>query len=131
MPKYSNSLATAVVGDGIRVEPKSKESTVVWFNSVPAGITKDSDSPFYNPIISSELVSGTKTITVDTSLTGNYQVEIYCITGSISIQYNSSDAVARILGAGDKTTEMCGLRTINTIIITISSGTATVTVKKC
>ena len=131
MPTYKNSLTTAVTtGDGIRVEPKSNEATVVWYPSLPTGITKVSDTPYYNPIISSELVTSTKTITVDTSLTGNYQVEIYCITGSVSIQYNSASATARVLGAGDKTSAMCGLRTIDSIIITISSGTCTVTVEK-
>lgn len=132
-PTYKNSNTTAYVQDNIRIEPKESESTVVWLPSLASGITKASDSPYYDPILSSAVyTSGTNTITVPATVTGNYQIEIYSAAtgGTGTIKYNSSDATARSIVAGDKVVETCLSRTVDSIILTVSSGSISVTIKK-
>lgn len=130
MPKYTNANVTAVDVDGIHFDPLQTISTYQWIGTLPNGVTKVADAPYVSGIISSAKISTTTTVQVPVTLTGNYKISVYCNTVEVSVKLNSSGAVAKLLGAGELYEITCLSRTVDNIIVTVSSGVAYVTIEK-
>ena len=129
MPKYTNGTNAIIMAGTHRFEAGETLEIREWLNPLPAGITKSSDSPFYDPIILSQKVTSTGPVAIPV-VNGSYKVRIYVSTGEVSVKFSSSSATAILIGAGDYHEVKCMSRSINSVIFTISSGTAYLTVEK-
>ena len=130
MPKYINTTSDLIVQGSLRFEPNDTLETVIWLSPLPSGITLLADAPYYDPIIVSQAVSSTSTVTIPAVPTGAYKVSVYVTAGVVSLKLNSDSGTARVLGVGMLFEAKCMARTINDLRFTISSGTAYVTVEK-
>lgn len=123
------------VGD-IRVDPGQVAQTLEWVPSanLPSGLIQQLATPYLDNVILSSQLTSTGTVTVPSTvidsssgntiaLLGNYKIRIYGAsgTGSATIQLNNANAVARYLGLYEEIELGCRQRTINTIIVTITS----------
>lgn len=130
MPKYQNTGTSLIVVGSLRFERGETLETPIWLDSLPSGIVLLADAPFFNPIILSQKVASTSTVTIPVVSTGSYKVSVYVTAGEVSLKVNSSSSTAVLLGVGMKFEAICLSRTINDLRFTISSGTAYVTVEK-
>jgi hypothetical protein len=130
MPKYQNTSSDLIVVGSLRWEPKDTLETLIWLESLPAGIVKLADAPYLNPVVLSQKVIITSTITVPNVSESGYEVRVYVTAGEVSIKINSDSGTAQLLGVGMSWGAHCLSRTINDLRFTISSGTAYVTIKK-
>jgi len=129
MPTYKNSTATMIEAQGARFEPGETKAVSQWIVTLPTGLTKTSDSPYLNPVVSSAALTTTTTVTVPNTLLGNYKIRVYVSTGSAQVQLNTL-GTTRVIGAGDSYEIVCFERTVKEVLIEISSGTAYVTIEK-
>lgn len=132
MPSYLNSTDEVVYVEGLRLPPREVTVTNQFIRNLPEGISKSSDLPAYNPVISSEKctgTSGTKEITIADTHT-DYSIRIRVVSGSISVNLNSTDVVpAVVVLAGEQVEFMARNRSINKIVLTyIESSVAKVDV---
>jgi hypothetical protein len=141
MPKYLNSNTYPVTIGANRIEPGATLVTLDWLGVLPSGITETAATPYINPIIYSTKLASTTTVLVPNSyidpitnktinLVGNYKIKAYVGTGDCFLQFNTGDAVAINLGLYQTYEFMCSTRTVNTIIVTISSGTVYLSIEK-
>lgn len=128
MPTYANAGTTVQLVGLLRLEPGQTGTSLEFVKVLPTNVTQTLTTPFFDPIVSSEKVTGNKTITIDTSLTGNYRIKIYVSTGDVSVYFNSGNLM--YMGAGDLFDVQCQTRIIDTVTFVISSGTAYITVLK-
>jgi len=130
MPTYKNAGASVVTLGSMTLEPGESKSVNTFFKTLPVGVTQDSALPVFDPILQSVKVTSSQTVTIDTTLTGQYRVRVYVTTGEVSLQYNNAASEAVLLGVGMEEDRFCPNRTIDNLIFTISSGTAYVTVER-
>jgi len=130
MPKYQNTGTDLIVVGSLRFEPGDTLETQIWLDTLPAGIVKLADAPYFNPTILSQKVSTTSTVTIPEVTTGSYQISVFVLSGEISLKLNSDSGTARLLGAGMTFEAICLSRTINDLRFTITTGVAYVTVEK-
>jgi len=132
MPQYKNASSAVVELEGIRIEPGQTVTTEKFIQkALPTGVTKESDSGYYDPTLLSQKVTTTSTVTVPSGISGNYRIILLCSAGDISMKVNSDSATARLMVAGDRVEWLCTSRVINDIRFTISSGTVYITIEKC
>jgi len=129
-PKYTNSTSDLIVAGSKRFEPNQTLSFVEWLDPLPTGITKDSDSPYFDPVVYSAQITTTTTVSVPTGIGGSYMISIYCQSGTATVKLNSSSATARYLGAGDSYSVKCMDRIVDNVIITITTATVNITIEK-
>lgn len=130
MPRYANSNSTSVDVEGIHFDPNETKTINQWIGTLPSGVTKVADAPYYSPVISSAKLTTTTTVTVPATVTGNYKISVYCNSVEVSVKINSSSAEAKLLGAGESYEITCLSRIVDNIIVTISGGVAYVTISK-
>jgi len=109
MPTYRNDNSFDVVVVGQRIGGKETLSTPIFVASLPAGVVKISDSPFYHPVIVSEIKTGgvgdVESIAVPQVVNG-VSVEgvtgtVYCSSGEVEVRFNvDSVQPPIILGSG-------------------------------
>jgi len=130
MPKYKNTSTSQIVVGSLRWEPGETLETPIWLATLPSGISKLADEPYFDPTVLSQKVTSDETVTIPDVTTGSYKVSVYVTTGEVSLKLNSDSGTARLLGVGMLFEAICLSRTINDLRFTISSGTAYVTVEK-
>lgn len=139
MPKYTNANSTVVSIGSLRLEPGETKTTLEFIpGTLPAGVTEDASAPTIRPIILSSKVSGSGTVTVPEtyvdsmtgvakSLTGNYIITLYS-TGESTVQLNGV-GVARYLGQEQYYEIRCMSRTVDTLVLTVASGSVYVSIE--
>jgi len=141
MPKYSNAgTETVTIGD-LRLAPGETKSTLVFIpGALPANITEAvAITPTILPIISSVKLTTTTTVTVPETFTdpisassvdlvGNYLISVYVGTGECTVQLNGA-GTAKHVGLYETYSIRCLSRTVDTLVVTISSGTVYVTIE--
>ena len=96
MPTYKNVSSLQKTLDGKVVEPGAKVSSFVYYNENEVGLLKESDAPYFNPVILSEAVDRDKEIVVpEVDKNGTrllkYSLHFYLEKGNIDIFYNSTE----------------------------------------
>ena len=96
MPTYKNVSSLQKNLDGKVVEPGAKVSSFVYYNENEVGLLKESDAPYFNPVILSEAVDRDKEIVVpEVDKNGTrllkYSLHFYLEKGNIDIFYNSTE----------------------------------------
>jgi hypothetical protein len=129
MPRYLNSSTSDKTFGQYRIPPGEYIDIEEYISTLPSGITMDNTYGYYNPIIYNEKVTSGKTVTIPAT-TSAYKVRIYVSTGEVDITLNVGTATTKTIGAGDLWEIKCMNRIIDSIIFTISSGTAYLTVEK-
>jgi len=131
MPRYENQGTTQVVVGSIRIEPGQTVDSRIWLTTpLPTGIVKLADAPIFDVVVLSQKVTSTETIAVPASLETNYKVSVYCTAGDVTVQTDTSASTGRVLGAGMLWEAICLQRTINSLIFTVSGGTAYLTIER-
>jgi len=130
MPAYKNSTSTVINAEGVRIEPGQTVETYQYIASLPAGVTLTSASPYWDNIVSSAKLTSTTTVTVPSSLLGNYKIKIYVGAGECTVKTNSSSATAQYVGLYETLELTCLSRIIDNVIVTIASCTCYVTIEK-
>jgi len=131
MPRYTNTGSDVVVVGSIRIEVGQAVDSRIWLTTpLPTGITKLADAPIFDVVVLSQKVTSTETIAVPASLETNYKIGVYCTAGEVAIQTDTSASTSRLLGLGMKWEAICLQRTINSLIFTVSSGTAYLTIER-
>ena len=130
MPKYQNTGSDLVVVGSLAFSPSQILETPIWLESLPAGIVLLADAPYFNPTLLSQKVTTTSTVTIPNVAQSSYKVEVFVLSGEISLKLNSDSGTARLLGAGMTFEAICLSRTINDLRFTITTGVAYVTVEK-
>lgn len=87
------------------------------------GISKTLDTPFYNPVLLSQVVLVNGTVSIPASITDNYKISIYA-TGELTVKFNSADATAYLVPQGSVLEKLCSRRIINDIRLTIEEDRA-------
>jgi hypothetical protein len=130
MPKYANANSTSVDVEGFHLDPLETKETYQWLTVLPSGVTKVSDSPYFDPTILSQKISSTTTVNIPSTISGSFRIRIYVASGEVGVKINSSGAVDRLMGAGDIYSQLCVNRSIDSLIFTISTGVAYLTLEK-
>lgn len=132
MPTYLNSGTTPVALNGVRLEPGESKTlqTFLLSTQLPSGVTQTAATPAYDPILVSQKVTTTQTITLPATAIGNHTISIYCSSGEVSVKFNSASATAFLLATGLLWSRQLTDRFVDSIIFTISSGTAYLTIEK-
>ena len=131
MPRYTNTGSTQVVVGSIRIEPGQTVDSRIWLTTpLPAGITKLADAPIFDVVVLSQKITATDTVAVPASLETNYKVSVYCTAGDVTVQTDTAASTGRILGTGMVWEALCLQRTINSLIFTVSGGTAYLTIER-
>ena len=131
MPKYLNGSTRRIVIDGAPIGPGESVETLEFLDltntdAYPAGVTKVTDAPMYNPIILSQEVIGDTTIAIPlTDDLGNkvtrYTIHFYVETGEPVITFSSaSNLPALKLYTGAKWNVRSYGRIINDIRIAVT-----------
>jgi len=140
MPKYKNAGTTTVTIGDLRLAPGETKSTLVFIpGSLPTNITEEASAPTIRPFISSAILTTTTTVTVPETFTdpisassvdlvGNYIVSVYVGAGECTVQLNGI-GVAKQVGLYETYSIRCLSRTVDTLVVTISSGTVYVTIE--
>jgi len=93
MPTYKNTGANDVAIGGLRVSPGQSVESLVVFNDLPAGVTKTSDLPIWNPIIHSEVytgnIGGQAVISLPANLASG-RILLKCTDGSAEVKFNDA-----------------------------------------
>lgn len=127
MPTYTNSGQNrAALKDGTQIGPGESLQKYENFLTLPAGVTKTSDLPVWNPVIISSRNtgnSGTDTVTIPTAVNGKdvetFNLDIFCSAGRVSIKFNdSSFSPPIILASGEGYSEEITFRKITSILVT-------------
>lgn len=129
MPRYSNTSGTGdIFYQGTRVpNQETVQQTEYLQGTLPTGLVFLDNTGFMDPIIYSAKVTSTTTITLPATTSG-YKVDVYCSTGEVGLQFNDASANTVLIPATQRISRGCRSRVIDSIILTISSGTAYVTV---
>ena len=141
MPTYLNSTSAPIIVGLSRIEAGQSVKTGEYLLSLPAGITQTSANPYFDPTIYSTVLTSTTTVTVPTTfldtstgkqvgLVGNYKIKVYVGTGSCTVKVNDAAAVPRFVGQYETWDITCMSRIINSVIITITSGTIYISIDK-
>ena len=131
MPKYQNTGTEILEFQGIRFDPGQTKTSHVWLvTPLHADIVKLTDAPIFDVVILSQKITAGVTVAVPASVVTNYKINVYCTAGDVTIKTDITDAVARTLGAGMEWGAICLQRTINSLIFTVSGGTAYLTIEK-
>jgi hypothetical protein len=92
MPTYKNTSQNDVAIGGLRVSPGESVESLVVFPTTPAGITKTSDLPIWNPIIVSEVYTKNtgqqQIITLPVMQSG--RIMLKCTDGTVEVKFNDS-----------------------------------------
>ena len=123
MPTYLNSTANVITIGSLRIEPGQTAASDVWIPTLPAGVTKTLDTPFYNPVILSAVYLTSQTVDVPVTAVSNYKISIYA-TGELTVKFNSADATAYLVPEGSVLEKLCTSRIINDIRLTIEEDRA-------
>lgn len=133
MPTYLNSTTETVVVGPYRIGPGEELKTTVFFpaSDLPAGVTKTSDDPYYNPIISSGKYVDSDVITLPDDMP-KFGITIYVDSGEWEIRYTSaSNDPPMKIGSGQSWSRVYPERIIKDIQITkIVDGTIWVHVER-
>ena len=130
MPTYKNSGTTVADVGGLRVEPGQSVESVIWVSTLPAGVTKTSDSPFTNTPILSAVYTSSDTYSIPVSVTGNYLISVFADTGEVTVKFSSASNTAYYIAEGQGITVTCLSRTVDSIIYTVAvSGKVYITVE--
>jgi hypothetical protein len=124
MPKYLNSGTSMVTLGTYRIEPGQTLETEEWFPTLPANVSKISDSPFYDSVLSSTKVTESGTVTIDNTLYGSYKITVRSLLGENKVKVNSTSAVDRIVPSGTEFSVFCQTRVVNSLIVTIDNTVA-------
>jgi len=97
MPTYKNTSGSVVTADGVRIEPNETVETYSYLLNLPSGVSKISDTPYWNDLIISDVQTGnngeTDTIEIPEIVNGEdvkaIRGQIYCAAGSCTIAYNN------------------------------------------
>ena len=131
MPKYQNQGTEIVTIGSIRLDPGQTKESRIWLTTpLPTNVTKLSDDPIFNRVILSQKITAGITVAIPASVDGNYKIGVYCTAGDVTIKTDTTDATGRLLGTGMLWEAICLSRTINSLIFTVSSGTAYLTVEE-
>jgi hypothetical protein len=99
MPVYHNGNTDDVALEGC-VVPAGKNFTTtsnLLASQIPAGVTKLTDTPYWNPVVLSEVVSGstgTTSVSIPETYRGlpltDYYLKIRCTSGQATIKFNDA-----------------------------------------
>ena len=102
MPTYKNNNNIDTTLNNKRIPPGGTLETIEFFVDLPAGITKISNDPTWNPVILVEKLSGVAAgsdIVVvpekaidqqgNNKTVDRYHVDIFCYAGEISVKFNT------------------------------------------
>jgi len=133
MPTYQNNGSAFVTLQGTRVNPGDTFATTSILENtpegLPQGVVRTSNSPYYNPIILSQVITSTQTIDVPA---GYEQVRLvlYVVSGNWAIQFNDSSASASMnLATGQTDVKKFMKYTLGLIVATLSSGSGSLEVR--
>jgi len=109
MPTYLNSTAARVTIGVLTIEPglTAESDVYILASELPAGVTLQSDSPFYNDVVLSQRVDGGGSLsipeTVGSQSVRGVKVTIFCVSGQFTVTWNSVSNVPAInLEAGQQ-----------------------------
>jgi hypothetical protein len=139
MPVYYNANAFDVALEGC-VVPAGKNFTTtsnLLASQIPTGVTKLTDTPYWNPMIVSEVVSGssgTTSVTIPETYRGtpltDYYLKLRCTSGQAKVNFNDAPDVdfgeSLILLAGKSDDEVIWLisdRDVFKVNITLTAST--------
>jgi len=129
MPKYTNSTNSDIAIGSYRIGAKESITIQEYLQNIPAGITEDDSVGYYDPIILSRKDTSTATFSVPTT-SSSYEIKFFCSAGDGTIKFNNASATVRYIGTGETIRIKCMVRIIDSIILTISSGTIYTTIEK-
>ena len=113
MPKYLNSGAEVVTVGSFRIEPNETKESRIWLTTpLPTNISLVTSAPIFDVVVLSQKITSGVTVAVPASLETNYRISVFCTAGDVTIQTDTTDSVARILGAGMDWNAICLQRTI-------------------
>jgi len=132
--------AVSIIGF-TRIEPGQTVATGEYLLNLPWDVVQTSASPYMDTMIYSAKLTGTTTVNIPTTvvdsssgltipLLTNYKFRAYVGLGECSIQLNNVAAVSRYVGLYDTYEIFCSTRMVNSVILTISSGTVYVSIEK-
>lgn len=130
MPRYQNTGTSIIDVQGIRFDPGQTKDSHIWIATLPAGLVKLLDAPIFDNVILSQKITAGVTVNVPAAVTDNYKISVFCTAGDVGIKTDTSSATERILGTGMEWGAICLSRTINSLIFTVSGGTAYLTIEK-
>ena len=131
MPKYLNSNLTVATLGVERIEPGSTLTTGTFYPTLPAGVTLTSSTPVFTNVLASSKITQSGTYSVDSSITGNYQIRLYMdltTNGYATYKLNDASSVADTIGPGDAREFRCSDRVVDNIIFTAVSGNVYLTI---
>ena len=120
MPKYLNSNSEVVTIGPVRIEPGATHTSEIWIPTLPAGVTKIADEPYYDSVILSAVYTSDQVVSVPAAALENYKISIYT-TGEVTVKFNSDHATAYLIPQGCTLEKICTRRTIDKIILTIET----------
>ena len=133
MPAYRVTGTDSVVAMGQRYNPGDTFTTDAMLYPLPAGITKTSDSPAFDPILQDEVKTGgvgaTGTIAIVNAV-GGYKVVLKALAGSVGIKFNVVGNVETILYVEEEALVIdCLSRIVWNLIYTFKEGSSGLSVK--
>ena len=129
MPKYTNTTSQDISAGGHLVPAKESITIAEYIQSLPAGITENTTVGYIDPILLSQKVTSTSTVTVPAT-TSAYEVKLVCSAGDATIKFNSDSATGKLIVSGETYSYRCFTRVIDDVRFTITSGTVYMTVSK-
>jgi hypothetical protein len=130
MPLYKNNATERKTINGQAVEPGQTISTEVYLSPLPTGITKLSDSPFYNPIVLSASYTSTTTVAIPAGI-NRFNLHFYVESGSCTIAFNDAGNTPVLsLYATARWNQRVFDRWCDKVIITIPSGKVWLIIEK-
>lgn len=138
MPTYiNNNLVDTAVG-GERLAPGASLVTSRVIKTLPAGVTKTSDAPSYNPVLVSTYLegnSGTATVSIpSTFVPGDslaavplerFRIRLKCVAGKAYVQFNGNTMNPYLtIVVGDEMIFEIMNRWVDSVVVTyVDSGT--------
>jgi hypothetical protein len=120
MPKYLNSNAVDTMLGINRIPAGETFTTKEFFSTLPSGVTKVADVPFFNPILDSAVLSTTTTKTIPAGAS-SYGIRVYCQAGLVNITLsNVANTPVLYLVPGESWEMVMHNRLVDTVILTIS-----------
>lgn len=118
MPTYKNNGTDFAILECTRVYPGQTYETLSFIETLPTGVVKLSDDPYYNPVLLDQSITTTTTITVPAGAT-NVNLVLYAESGSWTAAFNSaSNTPVMSIAEGMLITKKFVNRMLNSVILT-------------
>lgn len=118
MPSYINNTSDVITVGSVRFEPGQTVTTTSYIVDLPAGVTLVSSASTFNPILLSQEITTTTTVTIPAAVKG-CDIVIACLNGSATIKFNGSAfSPVKLLQGGEGIQLAVTDRSVDSIIVT-------------